>query len=67
MANLSGNLAGDDQYDFALKAAGIYEFVDEIDTFPMKFQKIKSVYLVNSFAMWQITLVSKLHCIRASQ
>ncbi len=29
----------------------IYDFVDEIDTFPMKLQKIDIVFFRNSFAL----------------
>ena len=51
MACVSGNLAGDNRDDFALKARSIYEFVDEIDAFPMELQKIDSIFLHNSFAL----------------
>jgi hypothetical protein len=34
-----------------MKRRPIYEFVDEIDTFPMELQKIELIFLRNSFAL----------------
>jgi hypothetical protein len=50
-----------------LPPAPIYEFADEIGGYPMKLQKIDSISLRNSFDLCGMGLVSKLHCIRASQ
>jgi len=51
----------------AFMRESIYGFVDDINSLPMEFQKIDGASLDNSFPLLKITLVSKLHCIRASQ
>lgn len=57
MASLGRKVVGDNRNDFPLGTANpmrqssIYEFVDEIDTFPMELQKIDSVFLDNPFAL----------------